>query len=286
MSTGQSILAAIVSYNCDDVILENVNSLKSQVNKILILDNHSTDVSSIQRLHQLASDAQCEVMFGTENLGISARLNEALAYAEKNGYPLLLTMDQDTVLCMDCVSHMLQVMQQNPKIASVGPNRKTEESENGYHIATYLITSGNLVDVKAARACGGYMTDLFIDMVDIEFSLALRKQGYLIAIADSAKMKHAVGVDEKVVVLGHEIHYLSHSALRFYYIYRNHVIVTRMYLKNQTKFCTKMNLVLCADTLKMFLEHDRFKKMKMAAKGIKDGVKYRLREMNRNSSNF
>ena len=101
---------------------------------------------------------------------MAQRLNEALVWADNNGYRLLLMMDQDTVLLDGCVEKMLFVMNQDERYASVGPNRK-HKLTHGFKETTYLITSGNLVVIQAAKKAGGFMSDLFIDLVDIEFSL-------------------------------------------------------------------------------------------------------------------
>ena len=265
----KDVCAVIVSYNCDGVILDNIDSLLKQTGHILVLDNGSCEESK-KHIEGYKDKENVTAIYHKTNEGIAKRLNEALAWAEENGYPLLLTMDQDTILDENCVIQMLKVMNREPRCASVGPNRKGNRIKKSREVS-YLITSGNLVNIKFAQQAGGYYSDLFIDLVDIEFSLALRRAGFLLYVADKAFMKHKVGEYETNRVLGSEIKYLSHSPKRFYYIYRNHTIIVREYFSQYPAFCTKILLLLAVDTGKLLFEANKGEKLCMLKRGLRDG---------------
>lgn len=275
------VCAVIVSYNCTNVIFENIHSLLKQTAQLLIIDNASCERSK-NILSRYENEPNIMVVYCRENAGIAKRLNDALFWAADHGYKLLLTMDQDTVLHDNCVRHMLEVLNADVRNVSVGPNRKTKNDaahpKNSWNIdASYLITSGNLVKVDNALYVGGYMTDLFIDLVDIEFSLALRSAGNLLKIAKNARMDHKVGEYEFNSLMGFNFCYLSHSPKRFYYIYRNHVIIIKKYFLKYPFFCMKMMFFLTLDSFKVIFEKKSKEKIKEAFKGIIDGMKFILK---------
>lgn len=274
MVSGADVLAAIVSWNCDEGIAEALHALRGQVGAVLILDNHSCE-ESLRVLKQLENEPACTVVYGAENAGIAVRLNEALAYAAAHGYRLLLTMDQDAVLCEGCVQSLLSVLNENPAIAAVGPYQSTLRSiaphPDGYMEKDYLITAGCLVLVQEAQACGGYMTQLFVDMVDIAFSLSLRSHGHKLALATNARMEHEVGVYETRSILGLRFRYLSHSPARYYSMFRNTRFTVRMFLRKYPLFCVKLLLVQDVAGLRTIFENNGIKKVRAAWKGILDG---------------
>ena len=65
MENKKEILAVIVSYNCDDKILRCYNSIKQQVDKVVIVDNFSQDEKSKQYLKQLSTEA--EIIYNDSN---------------------------------------------------------------------------------------------------------------------------------------------------------------------------------------------------------------------------
>lgn len=75
MENKKEILAVIVSYNCDDKILRCYNSIKQQVDKVVIVDNFSQDEKSKQYLKQLSTEA--EIIYNDSNYGIAKALNQA-----------------------------------------------------------------------------------------------------------------------------------------------------------------------------------------------------------------
>lgn len=284
MYTKQDVCAVIISYNDSKAIRTNCLSVYSQVEKLLIIDNGSED-QCVEELKEIEKKLSIEIDYQKENLGIAKQLNRALEYCRGNGYKLLLTMDQDTTLCDQCVEEMIKVLNMDGQIASVGANgdihqgSKTQKDENPkpYYETNYLITSGNLVIVEKAFESGGFFDELFIDMVDIDFSLNIREHGYKTVVATFARMKHEIGEREVRKILGREIRYHAHSPKRFYYIYRNRVIVCRKHFRKMPGYCMKMAVSLGLATFQVFIQKEAGKKLKMAMKGLKDGFTFKLK---------
>ncbi len=273
MYQSTDICAVIVTYNCEPAINDNIASLLKQVQHVLIVDNHSKPESR-EILKSWNNHEHVTLIFNEKNEGISMSLNAALQFAQENRYPLLLTMDQDCVLYEECVEKLLVELNQNEDVAAVGPNRKPERTDT--REKSYLITSGCLVVVEKAVEAGGYDNDLFVDMVDFDFSLALRKKGYRLLMVGNAYMHHKVGVYEENMILGKKYRYLSHSPDRFYHMYRGKVILIKKYFSKFPLFCMKMMLITAKETLTMQFEANAKEKNSKMCKGVKSGLSYKV----------
>ena len=246
----KDICAVIVSYNPDGIIIKNVNALLPQVDRCFVVDNGSAGNEVIQKLKTMSNVV---VKCLGYNTGIAHALNEGLDYCVANNYPLILTMDQDTVLNPDCATNLLVAMEKYDAY-SVGINWDSTTGKD--EEVNYLITSGNLVNVTAAKNIGGFDEKLFIDSVDFDFSLRLKDAGFKIIKVASAGAKHNLGEEQKTG-------YLTHSVQRYYYIYRNHFYITHKHWKKHKVFCIKKWVALIIDYGKIIL-FDREKKEKQA----------------------
>ena len=269
----EDVCAVIVSYNCDKVINENINALKKQVGRILIIDNASTIISK----NILSANEGILIIYNEFNEGIGRALNQGLDFAQKNNFKLLLTMDQDTVLCENAVQKMIDVLNVDTSIVSVGPVYQTDETSTlnlQYVKVTYLITSGNLTCVDSAISAGGYNEELFIDSVDFDFALTLQEKGNRIAKVQNAHMKHFIGEKEKAKFLFLEFEVQSHSPLRHYYIYRNHIYIMKKYFFKYPVFCCKKQIISMLYLFQLLLVQTQKKeKILMIIKGAKDAIR-------------
>lgn len=263
MNTGEysskDICAVVVSFNPKEIIIKNVEALLPQIGKCVVIENGSTEK---QFLKPLGNKETIVIKYLETNTGIAHALNEGLDFCVKNGYKLMLTMDQDTILSSNCVDKLLAAMIKY-KADSVGINwdvtiKKDKE-------VNYLITSGNLVAVEAAKSIGGFDEKLFIDSVDFDFSLRLRDKGFKIVKVADAKAKHNLG--EKQGNSG----YVTHSANRYYYIYRNHFYLCHKHWKKHPVFIAKKNIALLIDLCRILIfDSDKNEKVKQLVNGRKE----------------
>ena len=283
----EDVCAVIVSYNCDEIIKENIMSLKEQVAKTLIVDNASS-VDSINIINMFCNDACVVVIYNKQNEGIGRGLNQGLAYAHDNGYKLILTMDQDTILDKEAVQRMLDVINTDRTISSVGPvyqiRKNNSLRKRLYSKAAYLITSGNLTYVDKALEAGGYNEALFLDSVDFDFSLALRSNGGYLAIVHQSFMKHKIGEKETAKFLLFKFEILSHSPERHYYIYRNHVYILKKYFFKYPYLCSKKQLALIIHTLQVLLiQANKREIIALSVRGLKDGINNKFGKLTMNN---
>lgn len=200
------VYAGIVTHDPDiDRLGENIAALYPQVDRILIFDNASQDVSSMAKI--VFGFDKIEVLRSSSNVGMARALN-ALCKAVSDdhrsvdGQEFLLAMDQDSIASAYMVDELLRHRAQGVGIvAPLVHNRNTphssfEQAQDRVYETPRVITSGSLIALDAHRAVGGYNERLFMDWVDIEFCLRLREAGYKILVAPEAHLLHDLGRSE------------------------------------------------------------------------------------------
>ena len=110
------ICAVIVTYNPDvSVLQKNINSILKQISHCLIVDNGSKEY----KLENI-DESSVKIISLKDNKGIAYALNVGLKYCSDNKYKLLLSMDQDTILCENSIVQLLNAV--NKGADSVGIN--------------------------------------------------------------------------------------------------------------------------------------------------------------------
>lgn len=273
MLSKEDVMAVVITYNPDLDILNNVYSIIKQVNELLIIDNCS---GSNDLLKTIEKDYKVKIIYNNENMGIAYALNQGLVLAKNKKYKLFLTMDQDSLLCENCVDNMINILNNNQDIVSVGPNYFSDvnDSNVSYEEVDCLISSGNLVYTEKALDVNGYTEELFIDAVDFDFSLALRSRNGKLALVKNAYMKHNLGEILTLNYCGFVKNITTHLPIRYYYITRNHYYIRKKYIKKFTKFCVKLEILMWKSLIKRLIFHPNRKlNLYMAIRGIKDAKK-------------
>lgn len=277
MYTENDICIAVFFYEGEEGLVERVRKLNRNFPHVLIVNNGSGE-SSLKILGRLSEIGGVTILNNKKNMGIGYALNQALEFAWEQKIQLLLTMDQDSEISERTILRMAGKINVASKIVSVGPYygerfRRIKEDKE----VTYLITSGNLLDVGTARSVGGFNDELFIDCVDIDFSFGLLVNRYRMIKVGDTFMQHKIGELYRSKFWG--IRYLAHSPNRYYYNFRNNVYVYRKYWNKLPGACFKLSLSLCMLVIKILLIEDQKKeKLVCAGKGILEGCKMPLKK--------
>ena len=192
------------------------------------------------------------------------------------GYSWVLTMDQDSLAASDMIERMLEFADSNPhpKAVSFSPFIVLKDSSIGRQDNArlgYAITSGNFLKASVFREIGLYDEALFIDSVDFEFSLRLRKAGYHIYRVGAARLRHVLGHMEAGAGPFRALETSVHAPLRRYYIMRNHLILMNQYFMNFPGFFIKKTCLIIMLVLKVvFIEKDKITNLRMIMKGMSD----------------
>jgi rhamnosyltransferase len=245
------VAAYITAYEDYRAVEACVTAIKNQsytVEKIFIVDNSVTEPVLLSNYENVIIDAH------PENLGISGGLRLALEWVLEHNYDFLWTFDQDSTPASKCLEVLLEVYSQlsqaNYKIGIIAPtpidlrtNQVVEgavferdrfigckhDSRVQYYECDAPITSGSLISIAAAQTIFPVQIDLFIDGVDFEYGMRLKQKGFHNLIVTSAIIYHQFGNPTKVRLLGKERLVYNYSALRHYYICRNHTYLDTRY---------------------------------------------------------
>ena len=287
MENKKEILAVIVSYNCDDKIIRCYNSIKKQVDKVIIVDNFSQDEKSKQYLKRLSTEV--EIIYNTKNYGIAKALNQAAVYATDNDYKWLLMLDQDSEFFPNTYGLILDSYKNMPnkeEVMLLAPQYKERIKFSDKYNTEYngidnnkikwikdklIITSGSLIKIEAFKQIGFFEEKLFMDRVDFEFCLRLSKYGYVSKIATNIFFICEFGNENKKYGLTIS----NYSATRRYFIVKNSIYILKKYFFYSPK--ESLYLILRSGLFYAFVkiilfENDKFNKIKNIYKGVFDGL--------------
>jgi rhamnosyltransferase len=238
------VAAYITAYLDAPAVASCISAIKQQtysVEQIFIVDNSPLPLTlTVDRTDAIiASHA--------ENIGISGGLQLALEWAITHDYDFLWTFDQDSVPTANCLETLLEaykeISQNNYLIGIIAPTAidsrtnlvvegavfesdrfvgKKHENYVPFYECDAPITSGSLISIAAAKRIELPGLDLFIDGVDFDYGLRFKRQGFHNLIIPQAILYHRFGEPVKVKFLSKERFVHQYSALRHYYICRNH----------------------------------------------------------------
>lgn len=253
--------------------MQTVDALRGQVERVHIVDNGS-DLSSIGLLRSLEKEPFISIDFLPENRGIGYALNRGVQRAREAGCTWLLTMDQDSVVDGSFVAAYRAALEREPEMVSLAPRittRAREKDATGGEIS-YAITSGNLVRVSVFDRIGGYDEGFFVDCIDFDFCLRMRRAGYALHRVADARMSHQLGEKIEVPeVIGRR--YARHSPVRRYYMYRNFLYLAERHFFKFPGFVAKLGISsLLLFFLIGFLDKEPLASYRAVARGVCDYV--------------
>lgn len=224
---------------CVDAIAHQTHPIEA----IFIVDNSPSSLA-----HQLSSSL-IESLYCPENIGIAGGLHKGIEWADKKGYDFLWTFDQDSEPSPACLEQLLSaycnIATAQKPIGMIAPAVTDPQvadfihpvcfEKSGFrHMVVELssltepfecdapITSGTLISLSTTRRVDPPSADFFIDGVDFAYGLALREAGYHNIVVPAAKMAHRFGVSATAKLWRYSKRVQHYSALRYYYICRNH----------------------------------------------------------------
>jgi GT2 family glycosyltransferase len=300
--TRPSIASVTVAYNGAASLREHLESLMRQsrtLNEIVVVDNGSRD--GTQEL--LATEyPNITVLRLRENTGIAGGLAAGLTYAAlKKKYDWIWLFDQDSFPAPDALERLIDglrgIRDDTEEIAMLGPvcvHAATDKiwpsmSWRGPRLMPTLadpnrpitfvdsiISSGTLLRRTAVEAAGLPNTDFFMDFVDHEYCLRLRRRGFRIAVVRGSMLHHALGNPTKFKIWGRTKFWTDHAPWREYYMIRNEVFsIWRDYPNWSVKGFTVLRLARHVLDLLLFGKQ-KFACLGMICRGLFDGLSGKL----------
>ena len=199
---------------------------------------------------------------------------------QEKGYKWVLMFDQDSNPFSDIINNFILSYNDYPfknKIGMIGLNAYDQNnnvyvniiSSNNYKKRDYLITSGCLISTKVYNSIGKFNESYFIDNVDIEYSLRVRKAKFILLITKKPGMIHKAGDTLTKKIFGFEFESSNHNSLRRYYMTRNHFCLSKKYFYTFPFFIMKLNIFFFLSIISMLIiEKDRKNKLKSILKGL------------------
>lgn len=278
-------ISITVTYNPDISCLNNqLHSLKNEVDSSIIVDNGSKNIDEIE---ELVSHFNIQLIKLDRNMGLSHAQNIGVENAISRGAKYLLLLDQDSILNKGFISSMMDVYIKND-VGILGPSFFDPLSNEFYwgtnYIGpfikrvpikditdvTYVIASGSFFAVEVFAAVGKMKEDLFVDYIDVEWSLRAKKLGYRVAMTNKASMAHTIG-DSRLSLFGRKIS--IHSPMRRYYLVRNSFYMLRL---NYVPFGYKVReifLNIVRSLISLFYSKNKKETLVKIAEGICDGLR-------------
>jgi rhamnosyltransferase len=280
--THPDVCAVMVTYNPELSFEQNVRDLLPQVGKLIIVDNQSSSVAH-SLIRQAASNHEVEVIWNERNLGIAGALNRGINRALASGeYRWIATFDQDSHMPSDYLTTIIESYSTCPfrdKVAMIGatytspstefvPDSMSARNGCGFREVKTLMMSGSLVKSSAFGECGRFDQSLFMDCVDHEFCLRLRRHGFRVIQAKQALLAHQPGSPTSHRILWKRFTTTNHSPSRRYYNAHNRLVVYRRYLSSELLWVLADVFDWFRDVIKLVLfERNRTQKLASIAKG-------------------
>lgn len=237
------IAAVIVVFNDYESLIALIDSLVSQVNAVVIIDNSE---EGYEVPDAVLSVSGIIYQRSASNKGLAAGINDGIRLSKKLDAKWLILLDQDSIVSAGMVGCMLDKYFQSTNMTKIGmicPD--VYLPDKGSHLSPlffgffnfkkinspsdnvdFCVTSGSMVKMSLFDDVGYMEESFFIDYIDFDFCLRLRSFGYKILYVAEAILVHRLGECRKNKM---GIRYTFHSPKRVYFQTRNRLIVVRRY---------------------------------------------------------
>ncbi len=276
-----SICAVVVTYYPDAELPMRIKQTARQADKVVIVDNGSS-TACLRMLQGPCSGQAIHLIANTRNLGIATAFNQGIEYASSRGYDWVLTLDQDSIPADTMVNELIAVHNQftdkdrigiigaNPIDRVTGASPYTDECRHRLWVEQKaVVTSGCLMPLAPYHHIGRFRDDFFMDGVDQEYCLRLRRNGYLVIIACRAVLLHSLGKPKVHRFMWGQLIATNHPPVRRYYITRNGLVIAKKSLFSDPAWVARHLLALVKLTVRIaLLENDRAANLKNIAIGV------------------
>lgn len=266
------IAGVVVLYNPAISIIDNIRSYLHQIDRLFVIDNSDKKNDFIVK----ELDGNVTYLFNNKNIGIAKALNVGAEIAIQKGYKYLLTMDQDSIAPSGMVDSLLKIFNKSDDVGIVSPLHSNKYSTHlrftePLEKIDVVMTSGNLLSLKAYQSVGPFSDDYFIDYVDIEYCLRLKLNGYLVYRLNKIVLEHSEADLSEKKIFNKKFYPHNHKPFRLYYKTRNLLFLRKSYKKKFPDLLKVEYDSYIRTVVKIVLfEKQKILKLKMILLGIKD----------------
>lgn len=274
MNSQYKIAGVITLFNPDEKIKFRIESILPFVEKLFLIDNSEKSNEDLSSAFQ--DNQKVEYCFNNSNLGIAASMNIAIKKAMDEKFDFLLTMDQDSEFEPNSLAKLISSISADENIAIYSPFHKnkffTNPPQNSDNEEIFdVMTSGNLLNLNAVKRVGMFKEDYFIDYVDIEYCLRLRKNGFKIIRVNSSILNHNEANLMEKSFWGKKVYPPNHKPFRWYYKVRNFFYMKNQYKNDFAEYFKAEKKNIRNNIIKLILfEPEKLLKLKFIVKGFRD----------------
>ena len=293
--------AVVVLYFPNEALLIRLLvSIRNEVNSIFVVDN--TPIGGLVWLSEdwfLINNFNVIYRSLGDNYGIAKAQNYGIEQASVNGCNHIILFDQDSSVPLGMLEALLAeesaLINSGINVGAVGPSYIDENTgalakvirfgnlfsssvKVNIHDLTplradVLVASGCLIRLKVLQKTGLMREDLFIDGVDVEWSLRAGFLGFKHFVIPKIVMNHNMG-DTYVRIGRRKI--ILHSDLRHYYSIRNHCnLILNPIMGRNFRLITLLKIPLYV-LIYSFLSKTRFACFIMLLRACLDGFSGKL----------
>ncbi len=212
----------IVTYNPDEQRFEKVlDSISKQCDKILIIDNNSSNLKYIKKICEV--DSRIKLTQLEKNYGIARALNIGINLLNRDPFDWILTLDQDSIVLGNILDVLdnARVIYKNTNIGLISLNTQDTRCKDYFSETQYPIISGSIINSDIFKKGLRYREEFFMDQVDFDFDIKISSLGYKMIATSIRMLDHQMGI--KTLGMKKQIE----PDWRLYLISRNSFILLR-----------------------------------------------------------
>jgi rhamnopyranosyl-N-acetylglucosaminyl-diphospho-decaprenol beta-1,3/1,4-galactofuranosyltransferase len=270
------ITAVIVTFNNAAMLLDLLGDLCAQsraVDEIVVVDNASSDGTE----HEVAANyPTVKYVRLSENTGSAGGYYEGIRTASATA-DLIWTLDDDVHLEKRTLEFLVQGLETLQASARIGAVRSVGEG-HGSLLPTELEIvpwRGSLFPIDVIRRAGLPERDYFLYGEDLEYSLRLRRLGYVFFWIPASKCIERRQEKIRLTLFGRPSEAYSES-FRLYYAFRNEVSIYLKYRYLSRLFRTLLYALKVATSLCAIEPAKSGPKIAAITRGVRDGFFHRL----------
>lgn len=300
------IATVVCAYNNKDSIVKVISALLSQkhpIKEIIVVDNASSDGTSelVKSQYPIIT-----LLSNNNNLGVGGGYARGMEYAYHRGYDWIWLLDGDSIPHELSLKKLIDffplIKNKDSKVGILAPStvnsitglreyyfmtqkfikqiEKSDSSESFYFVDS-VISSGSLINRNIIRDVGLPRIDFFMDFVDYEYNLRVKKNGYKIVYIPSSIIYHCLGETKmirKITKFWKKFPSPLHVPWRLYYMTRNELYIYLYIIPSFRALVFYVGRIL-RTTIAILLKPEigeKISRVKYIFLGLKDGVRGRL----------
>jgi len=289
----ERIAAGVVLYHPREQARRLIDVLADQFEAVFAVENEARVVGREYDDHPNGSldtsdnDRRAvHMQRNSKNAGLARAINQVCESARAEGFEWLVLFDQDSGVPPDFrarFARLFPTLAESPALLAANYHTVLcDEMFPGYRLdgnepigeRVTDLNAGSLLDLQIHRQVGGHCEALFVDHVDHEYCLRLRRNGYAVLATREPLFTHEIGNIVCARRFGRVWQSGGHPPSRRREASEALVRVIKSYWRFEPRWCSRMLLVELPRSIvaMLVLERQRVAKLSALAAGLARGI--------------